>query len=344
MKNINDENRLNKIISKATDLGKVEFDSQKWKKKYLSNQSFVASRSNIKHKPYQNIWRLIMENKVTKYSAAAVVTLAFILVLLNPFGSMKHSVALADVQKKVEQVNTMILRGTKKFTCVDDPNIIFEFDIVKYISKEHGFSEKGYVKDELIYSITFNLPKKQALISFPSWKKILKFPNTETALKIMEKLSPDGMIELLLSNEHEELGTKDLNGVEVEVFAFEDADTIKGIFPKTIFNIEKYKGTVWIGTKNLLPVRIEGDISIGKCLMTAYTNFNLYEVVTLDKYNIELDKDIFSTEVPEGFTELKLTDILPFIPVKVKATAAGLGIIPIGLIIWKRQRRKKTLN
>ena len=48
-----------------------------------------------------NLWRLIMESKVTRYSAVAVVTLAVAFVLLGPFGTPGNGgVVLADVQKK----------------------------------------------------------------------------------------------------------------------------------------------------------------------------------------------------------------------------------------------------
>ena len=262
-----------------------------------------------------------MENNTAKKSTVTVVTLGLILVLSDSFYCVRYGIVFAEAQEKINQVDTLVLRGIKKFTCTDDPNIVFNFDIVKYLSAEYGYNEKGYIKDEQIYSITLNLPEKQTIVSFPSLKKALKFPCTDAQLKIMELLSPDGIIELLLRNPHEELGTKDLNGIEVEVFTFEDANTIKGIFPKNIINIEKCKGTLWIGTKILLPVRIEGDFFIGKCLMTANRNLALHEVDTLNKFNVEFNKQIFSTEIPEGFTELKLNDLLPLIQVKSKDTA-----------------------
>lgn len=284
-----------------------------------------------------------MESKITRYSAAAVVALAIVLILLSPFRMSRHGgMLLADVQKKVAQVDTMILRGTKSFSSVADPNISFDFDIVKYISRKYGYTEKGYIKDDLVYSITFNLPEKQTIILLPIWKKMQKFPFTEAQHKLMENLTPNGIINLLLQSDYKKLGKSNIEGIEVEGFAFEDANALKGIFPNAIFNIEKCKGSAWVGVEELLPVRMEGDISIGKCLFTAFTDFNLHEVNVLEDYNIELDEGIFSTEIPEGYTEFKLSDILPFIPVKAKAGLAGLGAVPICLIVWKRFRRKKT--
>ncbi len=58
--------------------------------------------------------------------------------------------------------------------------------------------------------------------------------------------------------------------------------------------------------------------------------------------------NIFDTKPPEGYTELTLSDILPFIPLKVKAGITGLGlgffIIPAGFIVRKKRRKKKAMD
>ncbi len=101
-----------------------------------------------------------MASKVTKYSAAAVVALAAALVLLNPFGTGKNGgVALAAVQEKVAQVNTMVLRGEKVFSPVAEPNLVFRFDVVKYFSRQYGHVEEGRTNGALVYRIVFNLPE-----------------------------------------------------------------------------------------------------------------------------------------------------------------------------------------
>jgi len=287
-----------------------------------------------------------MESKVTRYSAAAVIVLATA-VLLSPFGTPGNGgVALADVQEKIAQVDNMIFKGHKAFSCVNDPNITFEFDIVRYISKQYGLIEEGYIKDTLIYSIIFNLPEKEARILMHAWKKYLKFPCSDKQLEYMEKLDPKGIIELLTQSDYEKLGFSEINGIEVEGFASENTEVNKEAFPESIFNIQKSTCKIWVGVEELIPVRMETDISIGKCLLTAYNKFNLHDVVVLQDYNVEFDEDIFDTNPPEGYTEITLSDILPFIPMKVKAGVTGLGLgffmIPACFIVRKRHRRKKS--
>jgi hypothetical protein len=351
MKNKKDEKWLDENISRAVDLGEAQFDAQKWREKYILNES-AASRSIIK--PHKNFWRFIMENKVTRYSAAAVIILAMALVLLSPFGTPGNGgVVLANVQQKVAGIETMIIRGTKTYTLPDKNSEIFEFngvkghfDLVKYFSKEHGFVEEGYVKDKLIYRLTFNFPKQQTLIVLPPYKKYVKFTSTGSVTKIMETLTtPNGFLNVLIENDYKELGRDEIDGVEVEGFEFRDVESIKGILPNFVFDIQDYKGKVWIGIEEQLPLRIEGDLVIGKSLMTMFNKLNLHEFNVLEKYDIELDEDIFNINIPEGYTELTLTDILSVIPANVKAGAAGAGIgsilSPAGFISWRRRRRKK---
>jgi len=243
----------------------------------------------------------------------------------------------------------MVIRGTKTYLRPGEDGEVFEFlgtkyefDLVKYFSKQYGLVEEGYVKDKLIYRVTFNRPKRQTLLVLPPWKKYGTFTSTDKQMQLLENATPKGMINLLLRGDYKELGRDNIDGVEVEVFEFQDTEPFIGLIPKPIFDIQSLKGKVWIGIKEQMPVRVEGDMFIGKSLMTVFNDLNLHEVNTFHDYNVELDEDIFDTNPPEGYTELTLSDILPFIPVEAKAGLAGLGIIPAGFVFWKRRKRKRA--
>jgi len=354
MKEHKDEKWLDETISRAADLGRVKFDAEKWKEKYIPNKSHKQSLANFKPKPQYNIWRIIMESKVTRYSAAAVVALAAALVLLGPFGTSKNGgVVLADVQKNVESIETMIIRGTKTYTHQGEDGEVFEFngfkgefELVKYFSKQYGLVEEGYIGDKLIYHITLNRPKRQTLLVLPQWKKYGTFTSTDKQMQLLENATPKGLINLMMKGEHKKLGRETIDGVETEVFEFQDTEPFIGLIPKPIFDIQSLKGKVWIGIEEQMPVLVEGDMLIGKSIMTMFNDLNLHEVNTFGDYNIELDEDIFDINPPEGYTELTLSDILSVIPLKVKAGITGLGlgffIIPAGFIARKRYRRKKA--
>ncbi|MHC4581817.1 MAG: hypothetical protein ACYS14_10195, partial [Planctomycetota bacterium] len=80
MKDKKNQKWLDEKMTQASDFGEVRFDAQQWKQKYVLNESRKSSFPYKDFKPQKNTWRLIMESKVTKYSAAAVVILAVTLV------------------------------------------------------------------------------------------------------------------------------------------------------------------------------------------------------------------------------------------------------------------------
>ena len=292
-----------------------------------------------------------MESKITRYSAAAMVVLAITLVLFGPFWAPGNgNVVLAEVQQNVDGIETLIIRGTKTFTHPGEPDSVlefggmkWEFDLVKYFSQQYGLVEEGYIGDKLIYRFTFNRPKRQTLLVIPANKKYGKFTSTDKIMRLLENGTPKGIINLLMEGDYRELGRDSVNGVEAEVFEFQDPGTFKELLPKAIVDIQNIKGRVWIAIKEQMPVRVEGDLAIGKSFMTMFQELNLHEINTFGDYNIDLEENIFDIAPPEGYTEFTLSDILQVVPAEAKAGAAAMGIIPAGLVFW-RLRRKKKLN
>ncbi len=344
---------LDPLLSKHVHREPAKFDFQKWAREHpneakLLRSGYADSSRNAKTTT-QNLWRFIMENKITRYSAAAVIVLAMTLVLLSPFGTPGNGgVVLANVQQNVAGIETLIIRGTKTFTRPDEPESVlefggmkWEFDLVKYFSQQYGLVEEGYIGDKLMYRFTFNRPKRQTLLILPLNKKYGIFASTDKQMRLLENGTPKGIMNLLMEGDSRELGPDNIDGIEAEVFEFQDPVTFKEFAPKVIFDIQSLKGKVWIGIKEQLPVRIEGDFVVGKSFMTMFQELNLHEINTFGDYNIELDENIFDIAPPEGYTELTLSDILQLIPAEAKAGIAGLGIIPVGLIFWKKRRRRK---
>ena len=326
----------------------AKFDLQQWTQEHPEESQLpargFAQAGGIHETRTHYLLRCIMESKVTRYSAAAVIALAAALVLLSPFGTSRHAgVVLADVQKRIADTDTMVFRGQKIFSFPDDPNISFKFDVVKYMSKAYGHTEEGYLGGKLAYRITFNLPKRQSLVAMAMWKKCLIFPCTDQQLRIVEKLHPNGLIDLFLQTDFKVLGPGNIDGVEVEGFELQNIKPLEGILPKALFDLQadKSKAQVWVGVKELLPIKMEADIVIGKSLLTAFTELRLHEFCVLEKYNVELDAEIFDTNVPAGYTEFRFTD---FIPVRAGLAGVGLGAVPIGLVVSKKLHKSKTVR
>jgi hypothetical protein len=230
---------------------------------------------------------------------------------------------LAAVQEKVAQVDTMVLQGGKVFSPWPSPTSYSVRHVVKYFSRQHGHVEEGRRNGAVIYRFTLNLPEKQFLLLLPAWKKCLKRPCTDEQITILGKLTPTGVMDLLLETQSRRLGPAQIDGIAAEGFEFQDIKSLQNILPKYLFDIQRGTGTVWIGTRELLPIRIEGDLLIGKSMMTLFTDLRLHEIANLESYNVALDESLFRTETPEGYAELKLTDLVPG-----KSTLTSLGVLP----------------
>ena len=195
----------------------------------------------------------------------------------------------------------------------------------------------------MFYRATFNLPKRQTLLVFPAYKKYVTFTSTDEQAHLLENL-PNGIVNLLVGSDYKELGRDNIDGVEAEGFEFQTIESLKNLLPKPVLHMKDFKGKIWIGIEEQLPVRLEAELSIGKSLMTMFNDAILHEVNVLDEYNIAIDEDIFDIEPPEGYTEITLSDILLFIPMEAKAGLIGMGIIPAGFVVWKRRRRKRLTS
>ena len=352
MKHDKNDKWLDPLLSQHVHREPAKFDFRKWAQEHpneakLLRNGYADSGRSAKTKPYE-IWRFIMESKVTRYSAAAVIVLAMTLVLFGPFWTPGNGgIVLADVQQKVGDVETMVIRGQKTLLRPGEDSDLFEFDgikaefdIVKYHSKQHGFVEEGYVGDSLFYRATFSLPKRQTLLIFPVYKKYVTFTSTDEQTRLLQNM-PNGIVNLLVGSDYKKLGRDNIDGVEAEGFEFQTIESLKSLLPKPVLHMQDFKGKIWIGIEEQLPVRLEAELSIGKSLMTMFNDLILHEVNVLDEYNIAIDEDIFDITPPEGYTEITFSDILQVIPVEAKASLVGLGIIPVGFIVWRRRKRKK---
>ena len=98
-------------------------------------------------RPGPTIWRFIMESKITRYSAAAVVTLAAVLVLLGPFGTSKNgSVVWADVVEKVHQMHTVIHKEKCMFWEMGQEEPVLEADVIFMLLKNTAGSNMCLMK------------------------------------------------------------------------------------------------------------------------------------------------------------------------------------------------------
>ena len=294
-----------------------------------------------------NLWRLIMESKVTRYSAAAVVALAAALVLLSPFGTSKNSsIVWAEVVEKVRQMPTVIVEEEYLFWEMDEDEIFLEADpdklnVIKYVSEEYGVVMDVFNDEGLLAQVYFLKETEQFIIVEPTLKKYLKVPMVGDIFdRIAATVNPRGLVEYFTSGHYTELGRAKFDNFDVEGFETADPNVL---FPlpeplRSFFPVNDIVGRIWIDVETSLPVGVEAEFNTDRGLFTGFNKLH-GEWRSYDfQWNAELPEGIFEPNIPDDYTEFKVTDL---IPAKAKAGLVGLGVIPAGLIFWRRQRRKK---
>lgn len=343
MKEQKDEKWLDETISRAIDFGEVDFDAQRWKEKYILNES---AETHSKIKAHYNIWRFIMDSKITRYSAAAVVALAIVLVLLSPFSSSNNGgIVWAEVAQKVSEIQTVVHKEKRLFyeQGQDEPFLIA--DVMKYVSLDYGVVEEQYDAEGALLYRAYMLKKSgRVLMVLPPQKRYLELPLDETFAGKIDSVTPKGLVDYFTSHLSDELGRGRFDGRDVEGFAINDTS----IFPipdkyRFLLPLEELHYRLWVDVESSLPVGAEAELTTGRGLLTWFKRLRVMVRAYDLQWDAEIPEGTFEPNIPDDYTEINLTDL---IPAKVKAGLVGLGILPIGIIFWRRHRRnkKRTIN
>ena len=233
-------------------------------------------------------WRIIMQSRITKFAAAAVIIIA-VLIGINQFGG--SGVAWGDVVKNVEQVQTFTCRLWTKMTCDTDKGSDQEADIIVYDSSQYGSRIDAYVDGKVISRI-YGLPGQNTCVMImPEAKKYTRMSFTDEQYRQMQarEKSPREFIKLFLAIEHSSLGRDTIDGVEVEGIEVDSPKVGGGMFESAV-------GRLWVDVETEFPVRmeIEGISASGKTKM----------VVDEFQWDVELEPSMFEPNIPADYTLL----------------------------------------
>ena len=287
-----------------------------------------------------NLWRFIMESRITKYSAAAVVALAMALVLLSPFGTSKNGgVVLAQVARNMDKVQMFVHKEQRFYYELGHDEPFLKTDVIKHACPKYGVVEEQYTTDgKLMHRAYVSGETREIIGVLPEAKKYFKAPMSDTMAQLVDRLTPRGLVEYFMAIEHKELGKSLIDGRKVEGFEAMDMalfhDTFRFLFP-----IKQITWRFWIDVESSLPVRAEYEIITDRGLFTGLKKLKIVCKAYDFEYHQEVQEELFDPNIPDDYTEIKVTD---FIPTEAKAGLVGLGIVPAGFFMWKRQRRKRA--
>src|SRR4030042_247718 len=271
-----------------------------------------------------NLWRFIMESKITRYSAAAVVALAMALVLLDPFGTSDSGhIVWAQVVQNMDKVQMFVHKEQRFYYELGEDEPFLKTDVIKHACPKYGVVEEQYTTEGDLMHRAYLLGEARQIVGVvPKVKKYFKAPMTDTMAHMSDRLTPRGLVEYFMAIEHKNLGRSRIDGHEVEGFEAMETelwpihDTFRFLFP-----VRQITWRFWIDVESSLPVRAEYEIITDRGLFTEMKKLKVVCKAYAFEYHKEVQEELFDPNIPDDYTELNLTDLMP-----AKAGLVGLGV------------------
>ncbi len=305
----NDEDRLDRIIGRAVDLGKVEFDRRKWLDKLAARAPAAdnAPAHPAKTPPHKKIWRTIMESRIARYSVAATVLVAASVVLFGPFGG-RHGVVLADVAQKLNETRTVMHKEKRLGWRPGEDKPFFEAEVRKYISTDIGFMEEQYDLNGKLDHQYYLLNEGQIVLVFPKSKRYVRLPAPGRIHEELLKMStPAGLVNYLMAMPYTRLGRSQFDGIEAEGFEIDNVDfSLVLDYLQYLFPIQNISATVWVEAETSLPagieMRIDADPGFLNGFRRMHAEFTAYDF----EWDVPLPEGILDPNIPLDYTRIDL--------------------------------------
>ncbi len=308
MKHENDEDRLDELIAQAADLGKMEFDRQAWLARLAAQESGLDSRAThrTKPEPHKKIWRTIMESRITRYSVAATIIVAALLVLLNPCA--RQGVVLAEVAQKLSETRTIMHKEKRRAWRPGEDKPFYVGEVRKYISTDIGFMEEMYDWNGKLDHRYYFLKEGQIVLVFPKSKRYVRLPAQRRLYDELLKMStPAGLVNYFTAMPHTRLGRSQFDGFEAEGFEIGNVDfSLVLAYIKHLFPIQNMSATLWVEADTSLPagieMRIDADPGFLNGFRKVHVEFTAYDF----EWNVPLPEGILDPNIPTDYTRIDL--------------------------------------
>jgi hypothetical protein len=359
-----DEDRLDRILSQAVDLGKVEFDRKAWLDKLAARErdSDGSQSHPTELQPHKRIWRTIMESRIARYSVAATVVVAASVVLFNPFGG-RHSVALADVAQKLHETRTIMHREKRLAWHPGEDKPFFEGEARKYISTDIGFMEEMYDREGHLEHRFYLLKKGQILLVYPQSKRYVTLPAQGRIYDELLKMStPAGMVNYFTAMPYTKLGRSRVGDVEAEGFEVGNVDFSWLMdYIKYLLPIQNVSARLWADPETSMPVQIEMKIDADRGWMSGFHKLHMEFTAYDFQWDVPLPEGILEPNIPPDYTQFEMgaspisgvsatenqtptTAAVRFWPVEESGNGhAYQGVTMADVIPWTSAERAATL-
>jgi len=264
--------------------------------KLLLNFNGAQSRRN-------STWRMIMNNKMTKLAAAAVIVIG-VFVGFQVFQGT-GSVSWAQVRERVAAVRAVVYKA--KVTGSERGQSL-EMRIEGVMAEGLGARMDAYMGNQMMSRVFALDGEKSHITLFPAQKKYLQVELTEK--NRIENGDPKVMVEAFLQGPYEKLGRREINGITVEGIESHEVSPTAG-FPGGGGMMGAVEGKfsaevvarLWVDVETGWPVEVTLDITYedDKEQMTV--------VVSDFQWEAQIDPDTFASVVPEGYEVMYTVDL-----------------------------------
>jgi len=255
--------------------------------KLLLNFNGFQSRHNSK-------WRIIMNNKMAKLAAAAVIVIG--LFVGYEIFSGTSSVSWAQVRQQVAAVRAVMYKAKVNATENGQP---FQLQIEATLADEHGTRMDTYMGKQLVGRSFTLADKKTHIYIMPAQKKYIEVELTEKIR--IENGDPKLIVEAFLKGDYKELGRREINGVTLEGIQSHDVSPTAGV-PGGGGLMEALEGlsakviaSLWVDVATGWPVEITFDITDengGEQMTIVVSDF---------QWDAQIDPTTFASVIPEGY-------------------------------------------
>jgi hypothetical protein len=286
------------------------------------------------------IWRMLMESKATRYSAAATIVIAAALVLSDPLGlfGSRHGVALAATVERMKEARTLRLKEKRVFYEMGKNEPMLRTDVVKYFSSDHGIVEEQYDEEGHLMARVYILKDPaQLILMLVEAKKYVELPLADSSARFLEHLTPKALVEHFQAGDCRDLGPTQVDGQEVQGFETNNVE----IWPipeqyRFLFPIKTIQWQFWVSKEQPLLVAADLEVTTGRGLLTAFKALR----IACHDYDMEYDPNLpatlFDPNIPADYQSLNLDAVAG-----KSAAWLGMGALPtLGFIAYRRRHSK----
>jgi len=296
------------------------------------------------------IWRTIMNSRITKPAAAAVITIAAILAI--NFFNKTSGIVWAEVVKRLEGLKTGTYTITADITGMPGTPEDYVTHIIQDVTLSY---EQNAVRIDASVQVPNGTKKSRIYLLFEDrvltslmldQKKYIELTIGEEQMKKMseENGDPATILKAMLERNYIELGRQIIDGVPA--WGIEVSDPKLGTKMGSFISGDMFDETtvkLWVDEKNEFPIRLiaSGSSKDGKTSMkVVYDNF---------QWNTKIDPALLKPEIPDDFELLvqdqwetgheaeEIIDVLRLFvelgsgtyPTSLKTMTVGQAIVPL---------------